>query len=552
MTIKKRFSLLFWILLIVFELVGAVIVVVDLGDYAFDDAYIYLNGARQLSRGELPDMTPGEELRTNSWASHLWLALITPAFWLGVDPLWWAKILGMLLLGGVITHLAALLRQFHSKLPRWKAVSAAGVGLLFAPLVLGALNALETLLCVFSLLWLLRRAVFYLEPGGETAAQTRATLSLGLIAGLHLLTRPDAFIEVLFVLTLTTLVTLRRRAAVGARLSRLALGLLPGTAIFTLVWFLYGSPLPTSAGVKILDFGQLAAPWFWRVMLERLGGEFVRTPGLLALYLGLFALLIRWFAKAEGAPVAKKSQRPRANLAWLFGGLALSRLAEFTLNGDPLGVHRLWLPAAVTALAATLLLLFAQPEEYCKANGESVSAARSASRPAVLLLLGLALFGGYQGWRPYIIQHYTEPRSPARQMGELINELSRENSWLLTPDMGVVPYYADIPTVDAHGQPKCNAYRAAHPADLEYVWRRELDFVILITAGPELNHDTPFQGITEDVSRDPRFTNYRHLATAQWRPASPILESGGRYFHLMASPRVAGTVPETPLLWLRD
>ena len=315
MTIKRRFSLPFWILLIILELVGAVIVVVDLGDYAYDDAYIYLNGARQLSRGELPDMTPGEELSTNSWASHLWLALITPAFWLGVDPLWWAKILGMLLLGGVIAQLAALLRRFLSGLPRWKTIAAAGVSLLFAPLILGALNALETLLCVFSLLWLLRWAVAYLEPDGDSVAQTRATLYLGLIAGLHLLTRPDAFVEVLFVLALTTLVTIRRRAAVSARFSRLALGLLPGTAIFVLVWVLYGSPLPTSAGVKILDFGRLADPWFWRMMLERLGGEFVRTPGLLALYLGLFALLIRWSAKTEAAPTTKKPpRRPRLAL----------------------------------------------------------------------------------------------------------------------------------------------------------------------------------------------------------------------------------------------
>jgi hypothetical protein len=551
-TIKRRFSLPFWILLIILELVGAVIVVVDLGDYAYDDAYIYLNGARQLSRGELPDMTPGEELSTNSWASHLWLALITPAFWLGVDPLWWAKILGMLLLGGVIAQLAALLRRFLSGLPRWKTIAAAGVSLLFAPLILGALNALETLLCVFSLLWLLRWAVAYLEPDGDSVAQTRATLYLGLIAGLHLLTRPDAFVEVLFVLALTTLVTIRRRAAVSARFSRLALGLLPGTAIFVLVWVLYGSPLPTSAGVKILDFGRLAEPWFWRVMLERLGGEFVRTPGLLALYLGLFALLIRWSAKTESAPTAKKPPRPRVALAWLFGGLALLRLAEFTLNGDPLGVHRLWLPAAVTALAATLLMLFSDSEKHRKKDGESVSTTRTVSRPAVLLLLGLALFSGYHGWRPYIIQHYAEPHSPARQLGELINELSREDSWLLTPDMGVVPYYADIPTVDAHDQPKCNAYRSVHPADLEYVWRRELDFFILITAGPELNHDAPFQGITEEVSRDPRFTDYRHLATAQWRPASHILQSGGRYFHLMASPRVAETAPRTPPLLLRD
>jgi hypothetical protein len=524
-----------WWLVIAVEIGLAFVVLYELGAYSFDDAYIYLSGARQLSRGELPNPSAGDgKLPTNSYSSHLWLLLLTPAFWLKIQPLVWAKVLGFLFLLLSVFQAAVILRRLRPTLSRGSSLALAGVFLFFTTSLLGSVNGLETALNLFSSLLLLRFALrdFFAD---------RLSTALGLAAGLHLVTRPDAFLDLAVLGVVILWCWASKRSRIGWRdVVRVKLGVLPGLAFFAAVALVYWQILPTSAGVKVPPPGVMFSLWGLGEGFFRVLWDFVRTPGLVLVYAGFVYFLVRRGREGKEAGDADRVPRLNAPVRLLLVGLALDHLGEFFFTGDPIGVGRLWLPSAATALICALAVL---PVLFPRRRGLAAAA----------LFFGFTLWAGFLGWWPYVIYHYNHPGSPAERLGELIAETKRPDSWLVTMDMGVVPYFGDLPTIDSHDSPKCNRYRVSSPDDLEYVWQKPVDFVVLITPTPEPETGFVYHGVNQLVYTDERFDGFREVLVAEWRPPvrlDSLLTNVGRYFHLYVSERIECGIWE-PVLLLR-
>ena len=522
---RKR-SCWIWYILLAVELLLCLVILIDLSNYTMDDGYIYLGGARQLARGELPNTTPGEA-PTNAFGSHLWLVLLTPAYLLGLNPLVWGKLIGFLLFIVGLWQLTKLLRLWRPKMELPARLALGGVALTAVPLVYGAVNLLETGLYLCALLtavWLTAR-----DAGGK-----KPTVVLGLSWSLLLLSRPDAFLEVFVLIGCTIWLLFKREHPFKWRDSwRPLIGLLPGLAALVFLALLYGTPIPHSAMAKTPELAQvLSFSWLIR-NIWAMTFEISTSPGLfIVLPAAVVFLLRRRKTKEPGIPI-------RVALALLIGG----RILQMWIVSDWTMVDRLWLGGLVLALGCALLLLYDLVETL-------------KGRIAAIMLTGVALFGGLWGWRAFIFSNYIKPTSPAREMGELINELALEESWLLTTDMGVTPYYAGIPTLDAEVHPVANHYLQQHPGDLDYVLEHQVDFVIVVSEkltplDADYNHaSTSGQFYLTDYFRE----HFRAAMIAEWRQALALdifLEKGGRYYHLYISDRIDYDVPEPLPIKLR-
>ena len=524
-----------WWLIIAVEIGLAFVVLYELGAYSFDDAYIYLSGARQLSRGELPNPSAGDGmLPTNSFSSHLWLLLLAPAFWLKIQPLVWAKALGFLFLLLSVFQAAGILRRLRPTLSHGSSLALAGVFLVFTTSVLGSVNGLETALNLFSIFLLLRFAL-------RDFLNDRLSTALGLAAGLHLVTRPDAFLDLAVLGAVIGWCWASKRSRIGWRdVLRVKLGVLPGLAFFAAVALVYWQILPTSAGVKVPPLEVMFSLWGLREGFFRVLWDFVRTPGLALVYAGFVYFLVRRAKEGEDGSGVDRAPRLTAPLRFLFVGLALDHLGVLFFAGDPIGVGRLWLPSAATALVCALSML---PAFFPRRRGLAVGT----------LLLGFTLWAGFLGWWPYVLYHYNHPGSPAERLGEFISETKLYDSWLVTMDMGVVPYFGDLPTIDSHDRPKCNRYRASNPGDLDYIWQKPVDFVVLITPAPEPEPAFIYHGVNQHLFAEEWFDGFREVLVAEWRPPvglDSLLTNVGRYFHLYVSDRIECEIGE-PVLLLR-
>jgi hypothetical protein len=520
-TQRTRRGSAWWWLLIALEVLICLVIIWDTGAYSPDDAYIYFNGARQLARGELPNMTPGET-PTNAWAGQPWLWLIAPAFLLGLSPLIWTKILGLLLLLGTVDQLRRLVliqRPRTSPVLSW---GLAGLALAYAPLVYWSVSGLETPLYIFSLVATLRLLMRDLKQG-------RPSIPLGLALGLHLVSRPEGFINAGLILLAIISFSIGRNRGFRLRDARRPLiGLLPGLMAFLLplIWY----PTLLHAGVAAKTTGGFPGLW----QLGGLALDFALTPGNLFLYLGAFLFIF-----------GRKGVKPRLDwrLRLLVGLLLVIHPGKSLLTLDWMGVQRLWLASATTALAATLIIL---PDLLEGARGRLLSTG----------LLAVALGAGLLGWRGRIRYHFHRPGDPTEVLARYIARLRRPASWMLATDMGVLPYYAGMPTIDAENRPICNHHLARYPGDLDYVSAHRLDFIVVTTPyiSPPRPGDSTYT-LLNRVMVEPGFVDeYSYALCAEWRaPADYGSRSPtkGRYFHLFVSNELVEDPPEPPRLLLK-
>lgn len=516
--------------LIALELVLCAFIVWDLSGYTPDDAYIYLNGARQLAGGRLPSMTPGE-VPTNAWSSLLWVGLVTPAYWLGVDALVWAKVLGFILLLGIVWQIARIIGLFHPKLDQATVWAVAGLALTYMPLVFWATSGMETIFYVFSLVLVFRLLL-------RDTSQKRLSLGLGLALSLHLVTRPDAFINVALVLMLLVVLVLNpRRTYSWSGLVRPALGLLPGIVLFLLPGLFYPTVLPTSALAKAGVIGPLFNDQFWWNFRE-LVLNFSLTPGNIFILAGM--LIFLFWRRKRGDLSCGWEMRVFVVL------LVAMHLVKRVLVSDWMAVQRLWLESAVIALVVCLLAFI-----------------RLMEKKKYLLISAIILCGslaaGLLGWRLFIFDFFHHPGNPAEVMAQFVGELKRDDSWMITTDMGVVPYFAEINTIDAEAVPICNYHLLKVPNDLAYVWSHQIDFIVvtspcLTAPRPET---TQYRLVRDIMSQRYFRDNYRHVLSAVW--ASPfnhghgtLRSYPGRYYHLFVSNRIECDLPSPPILLTRD
>jgi hypothetical protein len=516
---------IFWWALLVLEVFFCVVILGDLSNYTIDDGYIYLNGARQLARGELPNMTPGEA-PTNAWGSYLWLLMLTPAYLLGVNPLFWAKALGFLFLLGGVWWISLLFRCWRPRMGRLESLASAGLLLAFIPAVYGSVNVLETGFHLFALLlalYLLVRDVARKKPG----------LVFGLSLSLLLVSRPDAFLEVILFLAAYLWLSLGRESPFIRRdVWRPLPGLAPGIGFWAAIALIYGSLLPTSAMAKAPGLSYILS-FEWLYYFGRVVQEVAYTPVLPLALAGAAFFLFR-----------RKKEAPAAPVRFLLAAILLVGLAKLFIINDWTMLNRLWLGGATIAIVCSIVLLY-----------DLVEAVRS--RFLVSLAFCVGLMGGLWGWRFNVFNYFIKPHCPAREMGELINELKLPDSWLAMSDMGVVPYRADIPTIDTEKHPVCNQYLLDHPIDMDYIWKHhQVDFVVLVSC--YLNSAdvaSIYYGIPYDIYTSEYFIeHFRPVMVAETSVPLTLdyyCENLAHYFHLYVSDRIDYDAPDPVPVHLR-
>lgn len=495
-------------LILAAELIICAALVITYFQFTPDDGFIYLYGARQLAHGNIPNYTPGEN-PTNAFGSPLWLLALVPPYLLSIPPLVWAKAAGLMLLLGSVAVTGRIFATLVDGLDRRIAIAAAA-SLLCLPFVVAAsLNVLDTLLATFSLLLALH-CVLLLRNGRGGYIRTGGAI------GLLLVSRPDAFLGAIILLAAVAVILARTRENRIRHTGGLLLGLLPGILLLGATMAAFGELLPNSAAAKTPPLGSLLSPDIYGNAIVSLIRDFSKDSILYLLFASLipFCLLVK-----------------DRLLKSVFVALALLHLGVFLLARDWMGLHRLYLPSIAVAFTAFLVVLASWFERK-----ERVLAAL-----AILVLLAPM---GFRHWKTFAGYNYAYPGAPAEQMGRFIAEHKLPDSYCMTSDMGVVPYFGALPAIDSNDAPICNRWRRTHLDDIEYVFRRNLDFIIMINSRAD-GRGMPVFSINEKIFASRYFQeNYVRIGVATWRPSiEDYKERGlaigyGRYFHLYVSKRI--------------
>jgi hypothetical protein len=473
-----------------------------------DDGFIYLYGARQLSQGCIPNYTPGEP-PTNAFGSQLWLILLAPSYLLSLPPLLWAKTLGLLLLVAAASLIGKILINLVAGLDK-KHAYAASFAILCVPfMVASAVNVLDTLLATFLLILSVHAAVLIIRG-------RKVYFQAGAAAGLLINARPDAFLSALIIIAVLTYNLAQEGQERGRKTFLFVLGLLPGLLLFAVTALVYKEILPNSAAAKTPAMAEFFSLALYKRAFFIFVKDFSKDPVLYLLYISL-------------VPFLRIVRDKRLNV--LFVSLALVHLAVFLLVKDWMGIHRLYLPSIAVAFTAFLFVVITLFEE----------------REKLLVLIAVAVLllpMGYSHWKYHLGYNYAFPGAPSEQMGRFIAKHKLPDSYLMTCDMGVVPYFADIPAIDSNDAPICNRWRRRHLDDIEYLFKHNLDFIIMVNARPD-GKGMPVFSINERLFSSRYFhENYAYAGVATWRPAiEDYKERGfsigyGRYFHLYVSKRI--------------
>ncbi len=482
-----------------------------------DDAYIYFTGARQLAEGNLP--TTSADIPTNAFSSYLWLILLTPSFWLNIPPAVWAKIFGVvfLLLSALMMKRILVKLRFEGE-ERTASICGASI-LVFPPFVANAVNGLETTMAMFALLLMLYLIV-------RDYKSKRLSFGTGLAFSFYFISRPDSVANILPAVFFLIFIFATNRVDKSGWW-KFMMGLIPAIAVVVCLYSIYGNVLPTSASAKTDFWGSLLDPGFYKVVMMRFGRAFAPDP---LLYLVLFSTVYM---------LAINRREPLYYLLTAFSfSLVVVRLTVI----EWMGIHRLYAPSIAVALVVFYIFL----KEFLDRRGMLISCA----------LISLGLLSGASYWHDNVSLNYAGPNWPPKELGRIIADHKKPDSWLIQADMGAVPYFAEIPAIDGHDRPICNSWLAKHPGDMDYVLDRHLDFVILAKSDIVGRSRDQFEMMRKIDESDWFELKYRKVAVARWRPeihvnrpyANDVIP--GRYLHLYVSDRIE-TLPDSAVLILR-
>jgi hypothetical protein len=437
-----------------------------------DDSFIHLQFARNLAAGEGLSYNPGE--RVTGSTSPLWTALLSVGFLLPVEPLAWAKLLG------VCCHLLAVAATWRLartlELPPPLAAFATGVMAATNWLVWSSLSAMEvSLFCAVSLLGIARHVE-------ERRTPALPPLALPLLA-LSVLLRPEGIL--LLVLAVIDRLLLPYRTENALRLAAppwraLLQGLLLAAVALLPVLLVYqaigGSPLPTTFSTK----GGYATPGLPRpgFLLDVLSILLQAQPLTAVLVPAGIVVLSTRVGEERGPGLLPALWVLALPLAYgVLGGAGKSIVGNFGRYFFPL------LPVTAVLAAAALLPLLAVPGR--------LSAGRLSlawRRWAVLLLLLPGAVALLKGGALYA-QSVVNMEEGDVRMAHLLRGLLPAQATLAVNDIGAIKYLLPNRIVDLAGiaTPEVHAYarRSAAstgsycPGLLEYVRHARPDYLAI-------------------------------------------------------------------------
>lgn len=371
--------------------------------YPFDDPWIHQVYARNLAQLGEYAFNPGE---TSSGSSApLWTLLLTPAYWLGIDPFLWSMLLGT----GSLALLGALSWRWaerHLDAPLPLLFSAA---ILLTPQISWTgVEGMET-----ALVAALALAILY-RLDGPNWSRPRQALVDGLLNGLLLWLRPEGPL-------LTLIVAWQRRRENPQFLLAFGAGVAALAAPYAgLHLVLTGRPLPQTVYAKLAYYQQPLSLGGVAAFLKNL--LLIGSPGVLLLGVLLLPLALRRMAREGRWPWGPALTW--AGLTVLLAALRLPVVLHFGRHFAPV------LPP---------LLL---------AGGSTLRGLAPRGRQALLLLGGCLLLIGLAIGVPLYIGSCQQILSSQVAMGRWIDANLPSGIPIATHDIGAIGYFGQHPVVD--------------------------------------------------------------------------------------------------------
>jgi hypothetical protein len=431
--------------------------------FPLDDAWIHQTYARSLAHTGRWTYTGGQVSAGST--SPLWTLLLVPGHLVGLDPRAWAYALGTALLLG-----SGWLAWQVGRALGLPEGAAWGLGVLVVTewhMAWAALSGMETILVAFlalALFWGFLRAA----EGPWTARQAG---TLGLLAGLLVLTRPDGLLLALW-LGLDGALRLVRRERVPRllALAAAALGgaLLPLAPYLFANWTASGTPWPNTFYAKQAEYQEVARAFPLEVRLLRLaatpwvGAQVLLLPGLAAL------VWPGWRGPAEAGRRVRRALVPLA-------GWALTAIAVYAVRLPVTYQHGRYLMPLIPAL---LVLGGVGCWRWVRPGAERLLV-RAASR-AWLLAYGacalafLALGARAYHWDTRFIE--TELVATARWL----EAHTPEDALIAVHDIGAIGYFCPRDLVDLAGlvSPEVIPFIRDEDALLRYILARGADYLV--------------------------------------------------------------------------
>ncbi len=397
-------------------LIGAGVAFAWARRFVQDDAYITFVYSRNLAEG-LGATWFGE--RIEGYTNFLWMLWVALGVRLGIDPVLWTQVTGVLLFGVLLGLTDRLGRRIEGP---WTGLLAVALLVINLSVVSYATGGLETMLqavLILAALLLLDRPV-----------------ALSVVSLLALMTRLDS---VVLVAALGGLAAWRHRRDPKA-LAALALPVAVGGLLWLgwKLWY-YGDPLPNTFYAKVSGFNPNGlvflgrfVHWYalWPFLLLAVRG--LRGLGLLVALVGLWSLYIVWVG---GDFMEFRFLIPVAAPLFVILATLLQR-----------HLRRVLLPVALLILIAASAL-----------HGLRFQAITPDRALDSFHALGTC-YGVYE----------TRPWS---SVGErLASDLEGLNAVVAMHPVGAIPYYSRIPTVDMYGLN--DRFVARHGNDLGADWIR--------------------------------------------------------------------------------
>ncbi len=420
--------------------------------FPLDDSWIHLQFARNLAEGQGFSFNPGEVVSAST--APLWTLVLAPLFWLPVEVVWSAKVMGvgLLWLSGLLT-----LRLGRSLgLERGWALAGALVVVLTPRLVWGSLSGMEVLLYTALALYGCCRHLETLDR--PPCAWGTAALALAALA------RPECLL--LFPLVLVD------RWQLGHRLPwrHLALyaGLLAPFAAFNLTTL--GKPLPNTFYAKVGPYGltgALAAGDWVRVAKTTLYYPLVQAQELVSFCaennlvlaclapLGMVYLLRRrqgsWLLLLVvlSFPLFRGMLAPFKGALFQHGRYAAHLVPLVTLLGL-LGLHWAW-------------QLLAEGRDFARWRR-----LQRWGRPAIWGLVYLHLLVALPGYAQLYGWNVTNIEDMHVSMGRWLAENTPPEALIASHDVGAIAYFSRRRVLDTTGlvTPRALVYLpAGGPAD---------------------------------------------------------------------------------------
>lgn len=461
--------------------------------YLPDDAFISYRYAANLGTGNGLTFN-AHEPPVEGYSNFSWILIAALVRWLGGSPLLWMPRVGVL--AGMLSVVFLWLMYRRRNVSWTRTILPLALLCTSGPLMLYAVSGFETPL--FSLLLLV--LLWTLDKVMRTNA-TRHWLAATAVGVLLFLTRPEGIVAFPVVLALVVLWNVRAgNGKLGPALLMALLFLIAfGGYTYWRVHYFH-EVLPTPFLSKAGGGGSLKAAWStnFGMYFKRQGfAESAVAPfGYYYLGLGLAAI---------GGLFLSGSLWPekQTEVAALILGLLLSLLYCNFVD---------WYP--VMRYHSALTPLFFLPGVWLgnvRIDWGELPTQRTA-RVAGLVLVGLAVvtinLGIFQEVRMEAVRS-TFSAEPLIALGKWLKKSAPAEALLATPDVGMVPYYSELRTLDSHPEALVDLHTAKEGFSPDYLFARDPTFLMLASRRGKV-----FRKSEQEVMRDARFSERYQLLDA--------------------------------------